>query len=60
MEYEIGDDPQGLPEHPDGERDGGLREDRIFFRKDAPTRRANQLDDAQDEDTALRQLDEVG
>lgn len=25
MEFEIGDDPQGLPDGPEGERDGGLR-----------------------------------
>lgn len=25
MEYEIGDDPQGLPEQLDGDRDGGVR-----------------------------------
>lgn len=31
MEYEIGDDPQGLPDRPDGDRDGGLREN-LFFR----------------------------
>lgn len=24
MEYEIGDDPQGLPDEPEGDRDGGL------------------------------------
>ena len=33
MEYEIGDDPQGLPDRPEGDRDGGLRE-RMFFRKE--------------------------
>ena len=59
MEYEIGDDPQGLPDRPDGERDGGLREDRIYFRKGAPARRANQLDDAHDEDSALQQFGEA-
>ncbi len=25
MEYEIDDDPQGLPDVPDGDRDGGVR-----------------------------------
>lgn len=33
MEYEIGDDPQGLPEMPEGDRDGGLREP-LFFRRE--------------------------
>lgn len=33
MEYEIGDDPQGLPDLPEGDRDGGLREP-LFFRKE--------------------------
>ena len=35
MEYEIGDDPQGLPDRPEGYRDGGLRES-PFFRKPPP------------------------
>ena len=25
MEYEIDDDPQGLPDQPEGDRDGGVR-----------------------------------
>lgn len=33
MEYEIGDDPQGLPDPPEGTRDGGLKEP-MFFRKE--------------------------
>jgi hypothetical protein len=33
MEYEIGDDPQGVPDHLDGDRDGGLRE-HLCFRKE--------------------------
>ena len=33
MEYEIGDDPQGGPDHLEGDRDGGLREN-LFFRKE--------------------------
>lgn len=32
MEYEIGDDPQGLPDRPEGDRDGGLH-DTLFFAK---------------------------
>lgn len=59
MEYEIGDDPQGLLDYPDGDRDGGLREDRIFFRKDAPARRVNLDDDAGDEDSPLQQFGEA-
>lgn len=39
MEYEIGDDPQGLPDRPDGDRDGGLREN-LFFRKGSGGRHA--------------------
>lgn len=35
MEYEIADDPQGLPERLDAERDGGLRAPPPFFRKPA-------------------------
>ena len=59
MEYEIEDDPQGLPERPDGDRKGGLREDRMFFRKAAPPKRARQLDEARDEDSAMQQLGEA-
>lgn len=33
MEYEIGDDPQGLPELPEGDRNGGMREP-LSFRKE--------------------------
>ena len=32
MEYEIGDDPQGLSEEHEGDRDGGLKES-LFFRQ---------------------------
>lgn len=32
MEYEIKDEPQGLPDKPDGVRDGGLAEYRFLFR----------------------------
>ena len=44
MEYEIGDDPQGLPDRPEGDRDGGLREN-LFFRKGPSHRSATQLDE---------------
>ncbi len=54
MEYEIGDDPQGLPEQPEGDRGGGLAEDRIFFRKPASDA------DARNDGTALRQFGETG
>lgn len=39
MEYEIKDDPQGLPDRPDGERDGGLDEDPVLrHRESRPSR----------------------
>ena len=44
MEYEIGDDPQGLPDVPEGDRDGGLREN-LFFRRGSLRRAATQLDE---------------
>lgn len=59
MEYEIGDDPQGLPDHPDGNRDGGLGEDRLFFRKDPPDRVADRHHYAPDEDLPVAQLGEA-
>lgn len=60
MEYEIDDDPQGLPETIDGDRDGGLREDRLLFFADAPAiKRANRHDNAEEEDCPLQQLGEA-
>ena len=59
MEFEIGDDPQGFPENLESDRDGGLREDRLFFRKEAPARKADRHDDAGDEDMAVKQLGEA-
>lgn len=44
MEYEIGDDPQGLPDAPEADRDGGLRE-RLFFRKGSNSPSTTQLDE---------------
>ena len=32
MEYEIDDDPQGLQDEPEGDRDGGLVEDHIALK----------------------------
>lgn len=32
MEYEIDDDPQGLPDHDEGDRDGGITEDHRALR----------------------------
>ncbi len=52
MEYEIGDDPQGLPDVTEGDRDGGLRDGRVIFRKVAPN-------EPSDEDSAIRQLGEA-
>jgi hypothetical protein len=59
MEYEIGDDPQGLPDRPDGDRDGGLREPLVFFRRQAPAEPGDLHDDASDEDSALAQMGEA-
>jgi hypothetical protein len=59
MEYEIGDDPQGLPDRPDGDREGGLREERLLFRKYSPRGVTDQPDDARHEDSALMQLGEA-
>lgn len=56
MEYEIGDDPQGLPDRPEGDRNGGLREDRIMFRRGAPSSPPPRLDDAEDDDSPLEQF----
>ena len=44
MEYEIGDDPQGLPDYAEARRDGGLRES-LYFRKEPKRRPATQLDE---------------
>lgn len=59
MEYEIGDDPQGLPDRSEAYRDGGLRDDGMFFRKDVSTKTGNRHDDAADEDSPLRQFGEA-
>ena len=59
MEYEIYDDPQGQPDRPDGDRQGGLREDRLFFRRDAPAKRLRVRDDAGDEDWPIQQFGEA-
>lgn len=53
MEYEIGDDPQGLPEQCEGDRDGGLRENLVFRREPRFERRA-----PADRDPATEQLGE--
>ena len=59
MEYEIDDDPQGLPDRPDGDRNGGLSEDRMFFRKDRPAEQPNKRNDSKDEHSPLRQFGEA-
>lgn len=56
MEYEIDDDPQVTPERCEANRDGGLREDSIFFRTDALGRTSNLHDDAADEDSPMMQF----
>lgn len=38
MEYEIGDDPQGLTEDEEADRGGGIRAP-VSYRKSAPTPR---------------------
>ena len=59
MEYEIGDDPQGLPDRPEADRDGGLRADRLFFRGDQPAKPQDAHDDAYDEDSPVQQFGEA-
>ncbi|WP_375290232.1 hypothetical protein [Qipengyuania sp.] len=59
MEYEIDDDPQGLPDRNEGDRDGGIHEDRMIFRFGAPERRENEIDDASDEDSPIDQFGEA-
>jgi hypothetical protein len=56
MEYEIGDDPQGLPEIPDGDRDGGLREEWFLMRPGRQRPSADGRGDAWDEDAMVRHL----
>ncbi len=45
MEYEIGDDPQGLPERSEGNRDGGLRESLLFGQTERPETIADRKED---------------
>lgn len=59
MEFEIEDDPQGLPDYPEGDRDGGLREDRMLVRFGLSRKMADRPDDACHEDTAATRLGEV-
>lgn len=33
MEYEIKDEPQGLQDHAEGDRDGGLEEDPVIVHR---------------------------
>lgn len=56
MEYEIGDEPQGLPDRPEGARAAGLDRPARAFRTGEPGRPRNRHDDASDEDTALEQI----
>lgn len=59
MEYEIGDEPQGLPDRPEGDRDGGLRDDPFFFRRNASPKPAVGPDDADPEDRPVPQMGEL-
>ena len=38
MEYEIDDDPQGLQDEPEGDRDGGIVEDHIALKNQSSPR----------------------
>jgi hypothetical protein len=53
MEYEIDDDPQGVPEGSEAARDGGLREEPLFFLR--PVDRLQGLG----EEERIRQLGEA-
>ena len=44
MEFEIGDDPQGLPDRPEGDRDGGVRENMVFRKEPRFERRVSPKD----------------
>lgn len=59
MEYEIADDPQGLPDRTEGLRDGGLREDLVFFRSRSRLGHPTQLDDDYVEDALVQQFGET-
>lgn len=59
MEYEIDDDPQGFRDRPEGDRDGGLREDRLFFRIDNADVPRNFPDDPTEEGSQIRQFGEL-
>lgn len=59
MEYEIGDDPQGVPELAEGDRDGGLREGRIAVRGKTPVAPRDLHDDAVEEVSPIRQFGEL-
>ena len=59
MEYEIDDDPQGLPDRPDGDRDGGLRDAPVFFRRQVPVEPVDLHDYTSDGDSALAQMGEA-
>ena len=58
MEYEIGDDPQGLTDRSETYRDGGLRDDGMFFRRSASAETGVYYDDAIDEGPLLTQFGE--
>jgi hypothetical protein len=59
VEFEIDDDPQGLPEWLDGERDGGLKEDLLVRRGRRPAFRPRQFDEAREDIAPLQQLGEA-
>ena len=58
MEYEIRDEPQGLPDRPEGERTGGLREDLIRFPGKSVDPRPDLSDRACRRDAPVRQSGE--
>jgi hypothetical protein len=59
MEYEIGDDPQGLPDFSEGLRDGGINEELVFTRLRPSIGRPPQLDEDHEEALLIQQLGEV-
>jgi hypothetical protein len=58
MEYEIGDDPQGLPDPPEAVRDGGVREDLVVHRWRYRAGRPSQADEDCHPDMLAQQLGE--
>lgn len=59
MEYEIKDEPQGLPDRPEADRDGGLREKPQTTRKAMPaTPVKSRPDRPEDAEAPIEQMGE--